>query len=327
MAVTLLQAAIDQRVDRMSGSIIKMFDQVSPVFRMAPMRKIDGRYYDYEREELLPAVSWRALNQAWPESTGVTNPQREYLKILGGEAKVDRHLIRTAPRNGMETLQKQVRMKVQAAANEWDRAFFEGSELANVNEMVGLRPRISGDQLILMGSGGATLTLAKLDELIDAVPFGPRKGDLPRRGEGVRKVLFMNRFLRRKIGALMDAATGSRRVELDRNEWGEPIERYGLTELAIIEQTGNGSTTLDFDEDPGDAVADTASIYCVAFGEGLVHGIYNNGGTAENPILIDVQEFGELESEPRHMVRFEGAYGLSIDHPRAAARLYGITET
>jgi putative hemolysin len=336
MAVTLLQAAIDQRTDKLTGALIMMLDQISPVFRMIPMDKIDGRFYDYEQVVSLPSVSWRAVNTAYAESSGVSNPAREYLKILGGEVKIDRHLLRTAPGNTAQiTKRRQTEMKLQAAANEWDRAFFEGSELNSPNEMVGLRPRIGGNQLLLNATGGGTLTLANLDLLIDAVPFAERQyPGIVKRGEGVQKCLFMNRTLRRKIGVLVDAATGSRRIDISRDQFGQQQERYNGIPIYVIEDTGSTNTVLGFDEDPGDGTADCASIYCVAFGEGLAHGIYNNGNGADGaPILMDVMEFGAddgvrgLESEPRWMTRFEGSYGLSIDHPRAAARLHGITNT
>jgi hypothetical protein len=338
MAVTLAQWAIDNRaqVSPQQGALIMMLDQISPIFSIMPMDKIDGLFYDYERVGLLPAVAWRSINSGYTESTGVTNPFREYLKILGGEAKVDIALLRASPANGASLLQKQIKLKLQAAANEWERAFLEGSELNNVNEMVGLRARISGGQLIQQASGGGTLTLAKLNALIDAVPFTPRGGEVAgiiKRGEGVTKCLFMNRTVYGKINALIEASTGSRQIQISKDEFGRYTAMYRDCQIVVVEQSGNaGVTTLDFDEDPGDGTADTASIYCVAFGDGLVHGLYNNGSNSQGmPILMDVEQFGTgtlgMESAPIRMVRFEGSYGISIDHPRSAARLYAITNT
>ncbi len=306
MAVTLMEAALAGDADPKQKNIIQLFTQISPVFDSIPMTKIDGRVYPYEREAAMPSVMWRAVNQAYNESTGSTTPFAENLKIVGGEVKVDAFIQRTKPSGRRDELRKQMKMKVRAAANEWDRAFFEGSELVDVNEMVGLRSRITGNQLINMG--GAAMSLPKLDEALDAVPFP-------------NKHIYLNRTLRRKLNALLDAATGSRRIEEDRNQWGMQIERYGGATLHVVEQSGDASTILGFDEDNGGG-ANTASIYIVAYGDDLVHGIYNNGDEGD---LIIVQEFGELETEPRYMVRFEGYYGLAIEHPRAAARFYNIT--
>lgn len=344
MAVTLAQWAIDNRdaVPKRNGALIMMLNQISPVMRVLPMDKIDGAFYEYERVTTLPAVGWRAVNQAWSESTGVTTPYREHLKILGGEAKVDVHLLRTATQNGQGTLKRQTELKLQAAANEWERSFFEGSETSDPDELVGLRNRIAGNQLIIQASGGGTLTLAKFDQAIDAVPFSPRDAvsvGQVRQGAGIKVSAFMNRTVYTKLNALINATTGSRQIVTTRDAFGNYVERYRHVELNVVEQSGTGVTTLDYDEDPGDGTADTASIYLCAFGDGLVHGIFNNGGSGqmgpdgqEIPILIQQHQFGSLdtigmESEPRVTLRFEGSYGMAIDHPRAASRLYGITNT
>lgn len=326
MAVTLAQATQDaSNVGSMEGSLVQLFDYYSPVIRMIPMTKIDGRFDDYERVVTLPSVEWRALNSTYTESTGVTNPYREYLKILGGEVKSDVHFQRTAPRQARDTLKRQIDLKMQALANEWDRAFFEGSELNSPNEMVGLRPRISGGQLILNAAGGGPLTLAKLRDVRNAVPFAKRDSAGFKRGEGVRVVMFMNRTVRSKLDALLEAQTGSMRIDTTKDTFGEQVETYNGADLIVVEQTGTGATILDFDEDPGDGTADTASIYCIAFGDGLAHGIYNNGNVGGRDRFFDVDEWDTLPSEPRALIRFEGSFGMKIEHPRAVARLYGIT--
>lgn len=324
MALTLLEAAIQQRADPLQGAFVQMFDEYSPIFNLLPMTKIDGRFYDYERVVTLPTQAWRPVNGTITESTGVVNPFREYLKILSGQAEVDMALVRTSPRKANELMERQIKLHTQAAMNEFTRAFFEGSELNSAHEMVGLRPRLSGTQLILQASGGGTLTLAKLNDLIDAVPFSTRQETGMKRGEGLRKVLFMNRTLRRKITTLIEATSGAQHIMVEKDNFGRYVERYRDADIVVVEQTGTGTTTLDFDEDPGDGASDTASIYAVAMGEDLVHGIHNNSGN--NILAIDRYE-KPLEERPRFMTRFEGYFGMAIDHPKAAARLYGITNS
>jgi hypothetical protein len=317
VAVTLLQYSIDTRADDLSGSLIQMFDDFSPVFSEIPMDDNgDSIFYDYEQIKALPATSWRAFNTAWTESTGVTTPYREYLRILGGEAKWDKWFANA------KTVTRQTEMKVLSAVKSWDAAFFEGTPISDPNSMVGLRPRIGGNQLILNASGGGALTLAKLNSLIDAVPFSTKQEEGMRRGEGIRKVLYMNRTVRNKIDALIEAQTGSLRIDTTKDAFGKRVEMWRDAVIRVVETTGDGTTTLDFDEDPGDGVSDTASVYCVAYGDGLVHGLFRTKGGGK---ALDTFKVAELEAEPRGMVRFEGMYGIGIDHPRSAARLYAIT--
>lgn len=317
MAVTQLQYSIDTRADPLSHAISMLFDDFSPVFSEIPMEDNgDSIFYDYEQVQTLPDVGWRAFNTAWSESSGTTVPYREYLKILGGEIKWD---IQFA---NQRTITKQTRMKVLASVKAWDRAFFEGSPLVDSNSMVGLRPRIGGSQLILNSSGGGALTLAKLNSLVDAVPYSTRQEQGMQRGEGVRKILYMNRTVRNKIDALINAQTGSLNVNVTKDAFGNMVEMWRDAVIRVVETKGDGTTYLDYDEDPGDGVSDTASIYCVAFGPGLVHGRFRTRGGGK---ALDTFKVDQLEAEPRGMIRYEGMYGLSADEPRAMARLYAIT--
>jgi putative hemolysin len=323
VAVTLAQAAVDEGVDPKTRALIEMFAYYSPVMSEIPMDSIDTRWYEYERQVSLPATGFRAYNQAWPESTGVTNPEREYAKILGGESKIDVQLLRSQRDNGARMKSRQTQMKVQSIMNTWDSAFFEGTILNEPNGFVGLRPRITGSQLIQNGSAGvpAPLTLSKLRALIDSVPFSSKPTQGMKRGSGVKKLLYMSRAMRTKIDALIEAQTGSLRIETSRDEFNDFVERYGDAQIRVVEQTGDGSTILGYDEDAGNGSPTSASIYCVAFGEGLCHGFRNTA----NGQLVDRFEVDQMETEPRWMMRFEGQYGIALDHPRCASRLYGIS--
>jgi hypothetical protein len=327
MAITSMEWAIRNKVDSLQGSLIQMLDEYNPVWPDLPVVMVDGRTYEYARTVTLPTTSWRGYNQAWTESTGVMNPIIEYPKTFGGEAKVDVALVRQQPARAPDLMQQEIKMRMLSASNEISRAFFEGSELNSAHEPVGLRARIAGDQLILNASGGGTLTLAKLNSLVDAVPFTTRQEEGMQRGEGIRKVLYMNRTLRSKIDALIEAQTGAIRINVEKDTFGRRVERYRDADIKVVETTGTGVTILDFDEDPGDGVSDTASIYCVAYADDLVHGFRPKGNGRD---ILMVQRFGGklgIESEPRLLTRFEGDIGFAIDHPRGAARLYGITNT
>ncbi len=317
MAVTLLQYSIDTRADELTGSLIQMFNDFSPVFSEIPMDDVgDSIFYDYEQVKLLPSVGWRAFNTAWTESTGVTTPYREYLKVLGGEAKWDVQFANE------KTITKQTSMKVLASIKAWDAAFFEGTPISDANSMIGLRPRIGGNQLVLNAANGGPLTLASLSSLIDAVPYSTRQEQGMVRGEGIRKVLYMNRTLRNKIDTLIGAQTGSLRIETTKDSFGNMVEMYRDAVIRVVETVGDGTTTLGFDEDPGDGVSDCASIYCVAYGDGLVHGLFRTRGGGK---ALDTFKVDQLQAEPRGMIRYEGMYGIAIDAPRAAARLHAIT--
>ena len=230
MASTLMDAAVSAGASRFERGITKLFMQESPILEDISMKKIDGRTYDYRQELALPTVQWRAVNQAYTESTGVLRPMIERLSILGGEVKVDNFIVKTQPSgNGaIDEKATQFAMKAQSASNEFDRVFFEGDDLVDVNQPMGMRRRLGGNQVLAVAAGGGTLTLALLDQLIDLVPFPNRK-------------LYMNRTLRRKITALVNAVGGSILISEERDSFGRQQKRYNDIPIRIVETKGDAS--------------------------------------------------------------------------------------
>jgi hypothetical protein len=115
-------------------------------------------------------------------------PRVEPLYILGGETFWDNFIIRTQGRGNGAFNHKttQWEMKSRALSREYSRAFFEGDDLVDPDEMPGLRRRLTGNQVLLAGTNGASLTVAMIDELIDDVIAGDTH-------------LFMHKTLRRKL--------------------------------------------------------------------------------------------------------------------------------
>jgi hypothetical protein len=309
MPMTMAEAAQHNGQSPLEQGVIKMFAMESPILELLPFRKIEGDSITYRTEGTLPGIAWRAVNQTYTESTGTLNPTTERLFILGGEVKLDNFIVHTQGkgRNGIDVKAQQYAMKVQAASNAFDQAFFEGDDLVDVNSMVGLRRRLTGNQVILAGAGGAALTLSMLDQLLDKVPFG-------------NVHLFMNRTMRRKVTALIRAESGSTMISTTIDTFGRQIRTYNEVPIHVVERQGDGSSILDFDEDPGDGVADTSSVYAVSFGLDRVHGIYNG----PDGKMLQVHDFGEIQAAPQHLGRIEFYPGMAVKHGRAAARLRGV---
>jgi hypothetical protein len=311
MALLLSEAVQFDGYNGLEAAVIKMFMMESPILEELPFVGIEGDSYTYRTEASLPSVEWRVINGTYSDSAGTINPKVERLFILGGEVKIDRFILATQGKGsrGVDIKAYQYRMKAQAMSNEFDTAFFEGDDLVNPNQMVGMRRRLTGGQVLLQGSGGAALTLAKLDQLLDTVVFPNKR-------------LYMNRTLRRKLTELVTTSgtgTSNYQITTDLDGFGRQITKYNGVPIRIVELKGDMSTILDFDEDPGDGASDTASVYCLAFGEDAVHGLYNG-----NNKVATVEDFGEQESAPVHMGRVEAYYGLCVKHGRGAGRLRGI---
>ena len=303
MSITLLEAA-KLTTDPLKRGVIEIFPRVSPVLERLPFFDVAGMAYKYNVEQTLPGIAFRGINASYTESTGIVNPQVEALFVLGGFSDVDRALVKTQG-NVNDLRARYDAMKAKAASLEFTKKFFKGSNTTDPNEFDGLQARITGDQLLSMGSsdGGNALTLAKLDELIDAVQGGP-------------DVLFMNKTLRRKVNTLMRAAGQSSEVVSD--AFGRQINAYAGIPIAVVEQDKDGAEILGFTEpdldDGGDNV--TTSIYAVRFGaEEWVSGIQAG--------QMDVLDLGLQNTMYRTLI--EWICSIGVFHPKAAARLRGIS--
>ena len=304
MALTLLEAA-KLTQDPLKRGVIEIFPQTSPVLERLPFFDIDGMAYKYNQEQTLPGIAFRGLNENYTESTGIVNPMVESLYIAGGLSKVDRALVMTqGSANDLRAIHDA--MKAKALALTFTAKFFNGDNSTDPKEFNGLKNRLTGDQVLAMGSsdGGDTLTLAKLDELIDAVQGSP-------------DVLFMNKTLRRKVNALMRAAGQANETVSD--AFGRQINAYAGIPIGVIEEDKDGIAILGFTEpdlDNGDQDV-TASIYAVKFGAAeYVSGIQHGS--------MDVKDLGLIPGTVYFGTDIEWLCGMGVFHPKAAARLKGI---
>ena len=84
MALTIVEAAKLNPGDVLRQAIVEMYARTSEVLRTLPFESIPGNALKYNREDILPGVGFRGVNEAFPESVGVLNPITESLVIAGG---------------------------------------------------------------------------------------------------------------------------------------------------------------------------------------------------------------------------------------------------
>jgi len=301
MSITLLEAAKLVQ-DPLKRGVIEIFPRVSPVLERLPFFNVNGQAYKYNQEQTMPGIAFRGVNESYTESTGIVNPQVEALYILGGISAVDRALVKTQGNvNDLRAVYDA--MKAKAAALEYTKKFFKGDNSTDPNEFDGLENRLTGNQVLDQGStsGGDALTLAKIDELLDAV-------------QGGANVLFMNKTLRRKVNTLVRAA--GQAIETVSDAFGRQIPAYAGVPIAVVEEDKDGNQILPFTEDnPGGGSAASTSVYAVRFGVAE----YVSGLQAGD---MDVEDLGLNRTKYETLI--EWITGMGVFHPKAAARLQGI---
>ena len=91
-AITLAEYAKTVE-DPLRRGIIETLYEDEPAYGLVPFRSINGLALPYNQEESLPGVSFRNLNEAFTQTSGVVNRKIEVVKAFGGESDVDTVLV------------------------------------------------------------------------------------------------------------------------------------------------------------------------------------------------------------------------------------------
>lgn len=301
MALTLLEASklVSGEVKR--SAVIEMFAINSDIMRILPWEDIPGDAISYNVEGKLPGVAFRGFNEGFDESTGIINPETERLRIAGGDLDVDRAIVQT---RGEGVRSRHESMKVKALSLYITDKIINGDSLVNPREFDGLRVRVGGSQLFTAtgtNTNGA-LSLEQLDAAIDSV-------DAPTH-------LIMSKGMRRKLSAAAKAGVGGD-IETAVDQFGYQVTLYNGLPILIADYNDIGQRIIDFNEAGPSGGANSTSIYVVSIGDGYISGIQN--GTME------VRDLGEIDAKPVYRTRVDWLVGLTVQHGRAIARIWGIT--
>jgi len=160
----------------------------------------------------------------------------------------------------------------------------------------GIHRLIPAGQTLTMGANGGALTLAKLDELIDAVK------------PGRPELLLMSKRTRRKLKDLR--RTAGYMLETSINQFGQQVETYDGIPLVVDDfvpdtQTLGSGTNL-------------STIYALKFGQGAGLMGLEHGG-------ITIERVGELETKDATRTRIKWYTGLALFSELGCAKLEGIT--
>jgi hypothetical protein len=315
MAVTLAQAATLSQNSLQRG-VIETFVQESPILDRLPLLPIQGNAYAYNEEATLPGVAFRAVNEAYVESTGTVNQKTESLVILGGDADVDRFIVQTRG-NLNDQRAVQTAMKVKAASYKFQDTFFNGDTAVDTKSFDGLKKRLTGAQVLDAGTNGAPVLgnggtdaqafFDALDALVAAVPgINGNNGAIYANAAVIAKIRSAGRRLG-GVDMVREDLTNKRVMQWN----GIPVLDPGTTAA--------GASILPQTETQGSSNV-ASSVYAVRFGQDegdqAVTGLTNGG--------VDVRDLGEISEKPVFRTRIEFYCGLAVFGGKAAARLRGV---
>jgi hypothetical protein len=311
MAVTLAQAAVLSDNDLQRG-VLETFVQESPLLDRIPLMPIEGNAYAYNEEATLPGVAFRSVNEAYTESTGTVVQRTETLSILGGDADVDRFIVKTRG-NLNDQRATQLAMKIKAASYKYQDTFINGDITVDPKGFDGLKKRLTGNQVIDAATNGMGVVAGGhdffdvLDAAIARVPgINGQNGAIYANSGIVARILSSGR----RLG-------GAELVKEDLT--GKRVAVYNGIPVLDIGLTAAGAAIIGQNETQGSSSA-ASSIYVVKFGEDegdqAVTGLTNGG--------VDAYDLGEISEKPVYRHRLEFYCGLATFGGKAAARIRGV---
>ncbi|MET9417525.1 major capsid protein [Streptomyces klenkii] len=308
MTLTLAESA-KLSTDMLQRGVIETFVQESPILDRLPLIPIEGNAYRYNEESILPGVSFRAVNEAYPESTGTLNQRIETLAILGGDADVDKFIVQTRG-NLNDQRAVQTALKIKAASVHFADQFFNGDVEVNPKGFDGLRKRLFGGQVLDAKGVGPIVNGHDFFDTLDALTAQVRGIS------GANGALYMNAALRAKV------ESGFRRLgggELLREEIaGKRTTTWKGVPLLDAGQKLDGTDVLPLTAGTGGK--QTGDIYAVRFGsteaDAGVSGLTNGG--------VQATDLGESHDKPVYRTRIDFYCGLALFGGKAAARLTNV---
>ncbi|MFF9477923.1 major capsid protein [Streptomyces sp. NPDC014733] len=308
MALTLAESA-KLSLDQLQRGVIETFVQESPILDRLPLIQVTGNAYKNNEESSLPGVSFRAVNEAYPESTGTLNQHIETLAILGGDADLDKFIVQTRGHlNDQRAIQTM--LKVKAASIHFADQFFNGDTEVNPKGFDGLRKRLLGAQVLDAKETDPVANGHDFFDTLDALIAQVRGVN------GSNGALYMNAAVRAKI------ESGFRRLgggELLREVIaGKSTVTWKGVPLLDAGQKLDGADVLPLMAGTGGG--QTSDIYAVRFGtseaDAGVSGLTNGG--------VQVADLGEAHDKPVYRTRIDFYCGLALFGGKAAARLTNV---
>ena len=293
MAITLAEASKLSNDTLLSG-VIETIAQESPILQRLPFIEIVGNGLTYNREGTAPSASFYDVGDTWDEDTPTFTQITASLKILGGDADIDNFL--KATRSNIQDMEAAVvQLKARAVQSLFDDTFVNGDTTVDAGSFDGVGKMAAAGQTVSMGTNGASLSLAKLDELVDKVRGG--KPDL----------LLMSRRSRRSLNIL--ARTSGSFLEADRDQFGNMLQYYDGIPIGLNDYIGDADTV--------GTSTDCSTVYAMQFGEGAMTGLTAPGG-------LTVERVGSLETKDASRIRVKWYAGLALFNTVKLAKLTGV---
>lgn len=281
--------------------VIEEIVTLDDTFALLPFARTNGKAYVYNRENTLSEGTFLDPNATVTEGAATFTEVTTNLRILAGDVDVDKFLNETMSDTN-DQLATQIALKAKALGRKWQSTFINGDNGAVAQEFDGIKTLVEAGQTIAsVGANGDALTLTKLDELADKIPYGP-------------DAFIMNSAMIRQYRNLLRTVGGGTDANmLQLKNFDRPILTHnGIPVLKndfILNNEAKGTMT------------DGSSIYAVRFNEDDgVHGIF--GGESAG---IRIENIGTVQNKDAWRIRVKWYSAIVMKSTLSLARASELT--
>uniref|UniRef100_A0A6M3J739 Putative capsid protein n=1 Tax=viral metagenome TaxID=1070528 RepID=A0A6M3J739_9ZZZZ len=286
------------RADLVLAGVWDTIVKESPMTQALPFKAINNDIIKYNVELTMPTVSWLQPKDQITENTGTFEQRTTNIYTLIGDADTDKSMIAMNPLQNPESVD--IEAKAKAMAHAFERALIYGqtTTLSSAKEFKGLMRMlaelesatttdldgINNSQVIPMHATSLALTMAKMDELRDAIK--PGKPDC----------FLMSRRMSRWLTALSRASGSSGLMLVDSKLFGMAMPSYGGVPIYesdwIPDNLPNGSSSVltisTYDQSAARAADhDNSIIFAMKISEEDVTGLQAGSMTHERETFVE----------------------------------------
>ena len=325
MANTMVELAT-LSTDTLKKGIMETIVYESPWLRKLPFIDITGNSYLYNWETALSGAHFYNPNEKWTEVPATWTQRSVGLKVLGGDADVDKFMQQT--RKDQDLKAAVIEKQAKAIAYAFDEFAVLGgttslAKYTNSKAFKGIIQLIAecesttttdldgvnNSQVVSASTSPVVLTLDYIDQLIDRVK--PKATHL-----------VMNRRMLRKVKSLARAAGTN--LTVGTGALGLPVTMYGEQEILIDDFSpdnwqDNSSSVLSiasYDNTAYDSTHDCSIILALNLSENGVCGLRNGD--------IQTEELGTVPDADATRTRIKFYCGMAQFNKLAAAALIGV---
>lgn len=288
--------------------VIEMFASSSDIFEALPFEGMAGPIYEFHRTASLPtSMAFRGINEAATSGAGTLDPNQEASYVMDHDIDVDRAIV---DRYGEERRTRNEMMAITQAGRLWVDTFMGGDNTTEPREFNGLQARSAlygRSTANSTDSGGAALSLTKLDQALNAV----------NKMNGKTYIIAPYDSIPLWIGAAR-TTTLSGFVLQTWDQVGMPKMSYAGHPFLWGYQKDDHTPVLQFNEvGSGGGGAVTASLYIINVGESKLRGLQLR------PLLA--RNLGLLEDGITYRTHLSWDVGLVDEHKYSLHRLHSWT--